>query len=137
MSEKLRRQIIEKHGPVLGEILFEAEFARRTRITERARKLAAELAEARAQFDAHSTQLAENLPPLRAAMDEAYEKWLSACNALEGQRVRNDATLSPLMTRIGELVKQINEPVFAEGLIQWEVPDWYQPTQDIPPMARH
>lgn len=137
MSEILRRQMTEKHGPALGEILYETEIARRARMTERMRPLIAELAERRAEYDTLSAQLAEKLPPLRAAMEAAYEVWLAACNALEAQRVQNDATLSPLQTRIGELTTEITAPVFAEGLVQWQVPDWYQPSQEIPPMARH
>jgi hypothetical protein len=137
MSENnLRRQMIETHGPTLGPVLFEAEFARRTRINDRAHTLNAELTKLRAEYDVQSAQLAQNLPPLQAAMEAAYEKWLAACNAHEGQRVRNDAALSPLTNRIAELRTQINTPAFAEGLTQWGVPDWFKPTPPEFPMPR-
>jgi hypothetical protein len=137
MSKQLRRQLTERHGAELADVLYETEIARRKRLTERALRLNGELADARAQFDVQSEQLAQNLPPLRAAMEAAYEVWLAACNALEARRVCNDAALSPLMTRIAELTTQAAEPVFNERVTQWQRPDWYTPTQEIPPMARH
>jgi hypothetical protein len=134
MSEKLRRQMIEQHGHALGPVLFEAELSRRTRINEQARTLNAELADLRAEYDAQSTELPQNLPPLQAAMEAAYQKWLAACNVLEPQRIQNQAATSSLQARISELTTRIQTPT--RHVTQWDVPDWYRPTQEIPPMPQ-
>src|SRR6185437_15481253 len=136
MSEQLRRQIVERHGPELGEILYEAEASRRARMAERASKLSAELGVVRAELDKQSTALAQNLPPLEDAMERAYQAWIAAVNALEPRRILNQTVLMPLQECISTLVAEMNPAPFADRLTQWGVPDWHRPLPDVPPMVR-
>ncbi|HEY4433331.1 MAG TPA: hypothetical protein VGM99_02920, partial [Candidatus Cybelea sp.] len=137
MSEALRKMIFEKHGPELGGILYEAEVARRDRIAKRYAEQTAALQVANAALEAKSAELAPNLIPLRAAMEEAYAVWLRATEALEAQRVANEAKLSPFTQRIAELVTEINTPAFADRVTQWGRPDWFRPEIELPPMPRN
>jgi hypothetical protein len=123
--EALRRAIVERHGEVLGDLLFEAEVKKRTAAAEKFRQLKASLDTVNAALDVRLGELEKRLIPLRAAMGETYTAWLRACEALEAQRIRNQAELAPLEARRAELISELNRPAFS--VRQWGIPDWYEP----------
>ncbi len=114
-----RDSLIETHGALVGEILFDAEVKARHEAAERLRELQARLELLNQELERKMAAGAARLAPLHVAMDAAYAKWMQACQVLERQRVANQSELVPLQTEIAELIGEINTPVHHSRMKQW------------------
>jgi hypothetical protein len=134
MPESLRQALHDHHGEVMGDLLFDAELARRQRLVEKYKQQKVELESVNRQLAELDAKLMPKLIPFTDAIERAQAATRVAWEAHQGEVDRHNQLRAPLLARTAELIKAMNEPTLGVKIKQWAVPDWYKPLPEVPPM---
>ena len=129
-SESLRELMLQLHGPVTGQEIYDAAMKDRAHAA-RVSELSADLIEVRAFYSTLIEENSESLISLQQEVDLARVLWVSACGDLERQRIYRQQLKAQLQLQTREIISQMKRPgpALAEPITQWQVPAWHQQTQ--------
>jgi hypothetical protein len=134
-ARALRRALHEQHGESLGDLLADAELARRQKLINKYKQQKAELESVNRQLAKLDAELMPQLLPFTDAIERAQAASIAAWEAHQAAVDRHNQLRAPLLNRTTELVKAMNEPTGVNAIIQqWTVPDWFNPLPEAPPM---
>jgi len=129
-SESLRELMLQVHGPVIGQALYDEAIQDRAHAAKCA-ELKTELAEVRAAYSALIAESAQNLILLQENVNLARLMWLDAGGALESQKIFHEQLKAQLREQVRAIIGQMKRPGPAPVPLveQWKIPAWHQPNQ--------
>jgi hypothetical protein len=114
----IRKLCIERHGAVMGEIAFQAELAA-TKYLEEYELMMRDRTEAEAELSDLRAKL-PSLEPLQKSADDAYERWIVKCEALDTQRLKNENAAAALHQRIRDLNVRLTQHFYPPPKEEWK-----------------
>jgi hypothetical protein len=133
-ARALRRALCDQHGESLGDLLADAELARRQKLFDKCKQQKAELESVNRQLAKLDADLLPKLIPFTDAIARAQAASIAAWEAHQAEVDRHNQLRAPLLNRSTELIKGMNEPHGNVKIEQWTVPDWFKPMPEVPPM---
>jgi hypothetical protein len=119
-SERLRETFVQRHGPQLGPLVHELELKKHAELREKVQRLRAALSVARQAMELRRQEGERRLASLHAAMDAQRDLWMAACARYEAVRIANQSALIPLQDRIAAIIGELNAPLPAYSIRQWQ-----------------
>jgi hypothetical protein len=105
-ESRLKADLIRKHGPTMGEVLFAHEAEKQKKRVEEYNRLLLAKEELEIEIAGAEATL-PSMEPQERAMNDAHQVWLNACAEVESQRNRNVQAVSPLRARLSDLHTRI------------------------------
>jgi hypothetical protein len=105
-ESRLKADLIQKHGPTMGEVLFAHEAEKQKNRANEYNRIVQERADLEIEIAGVEAAL-PSLEPLERAMIHAHQAWLDACAKVEVLRTKNVQAISPLRERWSNLHTRI------------------------------
>jgi hypothetical protein len=118
-----RAHLVEKHGPIMGPVLHEAEVKAIAEAREKFLRLKAQHDVVQSAIALRREEQQAELEPYQRRMDESLRRFTEASAAFEQKRIENQSALVPLEQRALEIISAMNEPLPGFG---WNIPQQWR-----------